>query len=174
MVGPKNNDVIDVEFSTVGGTGGGLAPYQSGGGIGRRRNAPRSNIADGGYFDATNKRKPLFFIDTATDDMGSLMAIRAWLSCLRHRPLQTMAVTGASVWLGLAGASGGLNLMRGDVLQCRGDIWNPVVSGCNLAAIVAPPTRAAAGGIHDVMLGTEEMGTPVESRPVIRAVPVDQ
>jgi len=117
-----------------------------------RRNSPRSAIGDGGYFDATGKRRPVYTILPGDDNMAALMAIRAWLSSLWHKPLTTLGVTGASLWFGFAGASGGLNLLRGDVVSCSGDNWNPVVAGCNIAATLAGPSQGLAGSVHDVML----------------------
>jgi hypothetical protein len=105
--------------------------------------------------------------------MAALMAIRAWLSAFRHKPIQTVGVTGASLWFGFAGMSGSLNLLRGDVMQCSGDGWNPVVAGCNLAAAIAGPSQGLAGNVHDVMLGTQEVTEQIEAKPKIRAVKVE-
>lgn len=169
----KNSDVIEAEIidlntdlSTA------MLPVQRGA-ITHNRAIPRSNVGDGGYFDATGKRRPVFTILPADDAAASFVAIRAWLSALRHHPVRTMATTGAVIWFGSAGLSGGLNFMRGDIKACSGDGWNPVVAGCNLAAMLAPPTQSLAGEVHDAMLGETQPISPVETRPVIRAVRVD-
>lgn len=172
----KNNqstpDIIDAEFTTIS-TGGAMVPSQPQV-IMPKRDSPRSAIGDGGYFDATGKRRPVFTILPADDNMGSLMAIRAWLSAFRHKPLQTVGVTGASLWFGFAGASGALNMLRGDVVACSGDNWNPVVAGCNIAAAVAGPSQGLAGSVHDVMLGQDDVTEQIETSPKIRAVRVDE
>ena len=164
-------DIIDAEFTTVS-TGGAIVPNPQTVQM-RPRNTPRSNIHDGGYFDASGKRKPIFMVLPSEDDMAALMAIRAWLSTFRHKPFQTIGVTGASLWFAFAGASGGLNLLRGDVVTCSGDNWNPVVAGCNIAATMAGPSQGLAGGMHDVMLGQDEVTEDIETTPKIRAVRVE-
>lgn len=167
----NNPDIIDAEWEVVGGSSQ-LAPQQPQI-ITPRRNSPRSAIGDGGYFDATGKRRPVFTILPSDDNMAALMAIRAWLSSFRHKPLQTVGVTGASLWFGFAGASGSLNMLRGDVVSCSGDNWNPVVAGCNMAATLAGPTQGLAGGVHDVLLGQDEVTEQIETTPKIRAVRVE-
>ncbi|MBE7384434.1 MAG: hypothetical protein F6J95_023845 [Leptolyngbya sp. SIO1E4] len=172
--GQPNGEVIDAEVTTIASPSGGMVPYShSQQSIMRPRNTPRSNIGDGGYFDASGKRKPIFMISTADDQMAALMAVRAWLSAFRHKPLQTVGVTGASLWFGFFGLSGALNMLRGDVLQCSGDNWNPVVAGCNMAAAIAGPAQGLAGNVHDVMLGQDEVTQDIETSPKIRAVKVD-
>jgi len=165
-------DIIDAEWEVVGG-GSQLAPMPPQI-VTPRRNSPRSAIGDGGYFDATGKRRPVYTILPGDDNMAALMAIRAWLSSLRHKPLTTLGVTGASLWFGFAGASGGLNLLRGDVVSCSGDNWNPVVAGCNIAATLAGPSQGLAGSVHDVMLGQDDVTEEIETRPKIRAVRVEE
>ncbi|MBE7381271.1 MAG: hypothetical protein F6J95_007655 [Leptolyngbya sp. SIO1E4] len=164
-------DVIDAEFTTVS-TGGAMVPQNQTVTM-RPRNTPRSNIQDGGYFDASGKRRPVFVVLPSDDNMAALMAVRAWLSAFRHKPLQTVGVTGASLWFGFFGLSGALNMLRGDVLQCSGDNWNPVVAGCNMAAAIAGPAQGLAGNVHDVMLGQDEVTQDIETSPKIRAVKVD-
>jgi len=171
----RNNqqpDIIDAEFTTVSSGGGQLAPMQPTV-ITPKRNSPRSAMGDGGYFDASGKRRPVYTILPADDNMASLMAIRAWLSAFRHKPLQTVGVTGASLWFGFAGMSGALNMLRGDVVSCSGDNWNPVVAGCNIAAAVAGPSQGLAGNVHDVMLGQDDVTEDIETTPKIRAVRVE-
>ena len=165
-------DIIDAEFTTVS-TGGAMVPQQPQIMM-PKRNSPRSAVGDGGYFDASGKRRPVFTVLPSDDNMAALMAIRAWLSAFRHKPLQCLGVTGASLWFGFAGLSGGLNLLRGDVVSCSGDSWNPVVAGCNLAAVLAGPSQGLAGGVHDVMLGQDEVTEDIETTPKIRAVKVDE
>ena len=176
---PKKNhnpqstpDIIDAEFTTIS-TGGAMLP-QSQQVMMQPRNTPRSNIADGGYFDASGKRRPVFMLLPSEDNMAALMAIRAWLSAFRHKPVQTVGVTGASLWFGFFGLSGGLNMLRGDVVSCAGDNWNPVVAGCNIAAVLAGPSQGLAGGIHDVMLGQDDVTEDIQTSPKIRAVKVDE
>lgn len=165
----QKNEVIDAEIIDLNPS---IVPIQRAA-IAHNRANPHSNVGDGGYFDATGKGHPVFTILPADDAAASFIAIRAWLSAFRHHPLRTVATTGVVIWFGSAGLSGGLNLLRGDVKACIGDGWNPVVAGCNLAAILAPPAQGLAGGVHDVMLGGAQPATPVETRPVIRAVRVD-
>jgi hypothetical protein len=168
----QNPEIIDAEFTTIE-TGGVLSPQPKMVNL-RPRNTPRSNIQDGGYFDATEKRRPIFLILPNDDQMAALMAIRAWLSAFRHKPFQTVGVTGAALWFGFAGLSGGLNLLRGDVVQCSGDTWNPVVAGCNIAAAIAGPSQGLAGNLHDVVLGQDDVNEEIETRPKIRAVRVEE
>lgn len=166
-------DIIDAEWEVIGGSSSAVVPQQPPI-ITPKRNSPRSAVGDGGYFDASGKRRPVFTVLPADDSMAALMAIRAWLSALRHKPLQAVGVTGASLWFGFAGLSGGLNLLRGDVVSCSGDNWNPVVAGCNLAAVLAGPSQGLAGGVHDVMLGQDDVTEDIETSPKIRAVKVDE
>jgi hypothetical protein len=165
-------DIIDAEYTTID-SGGALVPQPRAVSL-HPRNTPRSNLQDGGYFDATGKRRPIFMVLPSEDNMAALMAIRAWLSAFRHKPLQTVGVTGATLWFGFAGLSGGLNLLRGDVVQCSGDNWNPVVAGCNIAAAIAGPSQGLAGNLHDGILGQEDMSEEIETRPKIRAVRVEE
>lgn len=171
--GNNSPDIIDAEWEVIGGSGGAMVSNQPPI-ITPKRNSPRSAVGDGGYFDASGKRRPVFTVLPADDSMAALMAIRAWLSAFRHKPLQTVGVTGASLWFGFAGLSGGLNLLRGDVVSCSGDSWNPVVAGCNLAAVLAGPSQGLAGGVHDVMLGQDDVTEDIETAPKIRAVKVDE
>lgn len=164
-------DVIDAEFTTVS-SGGAMVPSSQTVAM-RPRNSPRSAVGDGGYFDASGKRRPVYTILPADDNMAALMAIRAWLSAFRHKPLQTVGVTGASLWFGFAGISGSLNMLRGDVVSCSGDNWNPVVAGCNVAAAIAGPSQGLAGNVHDVILGQDEVTQDIETTPKIRAVRVE-
>jgi len=165
-------DIIDAEYTTID-SGGALVPQPRTVNL-RPRNTPRSNLQDGGYFDASGKRRPIFMVLPSEDNMAALMAIRAWLSAFRHKPLQTVGVTGATLWFGFAGLSGSLNLLRGDVVQCSGDNWNPVVAGCNIAAAIAGPSQGLAGNLHDVILGQEDVSEEIETRPKIRAVRVEE
>lgn len=165
-------DIIDAEYTTIE-SGGALVPQPRTVNL-RPRNTPRSNLQDGGYFDASGKRRPIFMVLPSEDNMAALMAIRAWLSAFRHKPFQTVGVTGATLWFGFAGLSGSLNLLRGDVVQCSGDNWNPVVAGCNIAAAIAGPSQGLAGNLHDVILGQEDLSEEIETRPKIRAVRVEE
>ena len=97
-------DIIDAEYTTID-SGGALVPQPRTVNL-RPRNTPRSNLQDGGYFDASGKRRPIFMVLPSEDNMAALMAIRAWLSAFRHKPLQTVGVTGATLWFGFAGLSG--------------------------------------------------------------------
>jgi len=168
----SQTDIIDAEYTTIE-SGGALVPQPRTVNL-RPRNTPRSNLQDGGYFDASGKRRPIFMVLPSEDNMAALMAIRAWLSAFRHKPLQTVGVTGATLWFGFAGLSGSLNLLRGDVVQCSGDNWNPVVAGCNIAAAIAGPSQGLAGNLHDVILGQEDVSEEIETRPKIRAVRVEE
>lgn len=165
-------EIIDAEFIPIESSGA-MVPQAQTVNL-RPRNTPRSNLQDGGYFDASGKRRPIFMILPSDDHMAALMAIRAWLSAFRHKPLQTVGVTGASLWFSFAGLSGGLNLLRGDVVQCSGDNWNPVVAGCNVAAALAGPSQGLASNVHDVLLGEDDVTQAIETRPKIRAVKVEE
>lgn len=168
----SNPDILDAEYTTIPVSGGMVhSPQQTV--VAPRRDSPRGAIGDGGYFDASGKRRPVFTVLPADDNMAALMAVRAWLSAFRHKPLQTVGVTGATAWFGFAGMSGGLNMLRGDVLRCSGDTWNPVVAGCQIAAAIAGPAQGLAGSMHDVMLGQDDVTEQIETRPAIRAVKVE-
>jgi hypothetical protein len=164
-------EIIDVEFTTVGHHGAPLAPYTPV--ASQRRNRPRSNIQDGGYFDASHRRRPIFFINPADDQLAALMALRAWLSAFRHNLIWTPLLTLTAVWSALFAVSAVLNFARGNVKFCVGDVWNPVVSGCNVASLLASPIHGTAGAVHDVMLGEGELAQPIETRTRIRAVRTD-
>ena len=123
--GPEiiDGQIIDItpQLSSPGrGSGVQLAP----------RNAMRSNVQDGGWFDATTgKRKPIFVITPSTDPWSVFPVLRAGLSCLKNHPLQTLGGAFMSVWGGLFVLSAGLNVLQGSAVKAGGDIWNPVVAG---------------------------------------------
>jgi hypothetical protein len=167
----QDPDIIDVEFTTIGHHGAPLANYTPL--PAQRRSRPRSNLQDGGYFDASHRRRPVFFINPADDQMAALMAMRAWLSALKNQPLWTPLLSFTAVWGALFSLSAVLNFARGDVQFCIGDIWNPIVSGCNVSALLARPIHGTAGAAHDVMLGQSELNETIESRTQIRAVRTD-
>jgi len=73
-------DIIDAEYTTID-SGGALVPQPRTVNL-RPRNTPRSNLQDGGYFDASGKRRPIFMVLPSEDNMAALMAIRAWLRAL--------------------------------------------------------------------------------------------
>jgi hypothetical protein len=52
-------DILDAEWENVSPPGGQLAPIQAQPIALRPRNTARSNIQDGGYFDASGKRRPI-------------------------------------------------------------------------------------------------------------------
>jgi hypothetical protein len=168
--GPEiiDGQIIDItpQLSSPGrGSGVQLAP----------RNAMRSNVQDGGWFDATSgKRKPIFVITPTTDPWSIFPVIRSGLSCLRNHPLQTMGGAFISVWGGLFVLSAGLNVLQGSAVKAGGDIWNPVVAGTNFGAMLVVPTQSIAGSAHKVLTGEERVGQPIEIRPYTRAVKVGE
>ncbi len=165
--GPQTIDaqVIDITPSPVQRGGIQLAP----------QNTMRSNIQDGGWFDATQgKRKPVFVISPATDPWSIFPVLRSGLSCLRNYPLQTMGGAFISVWGGLFVLAAGLNVLQGNAVKASGDIWNPVVFGTNFGAMLVVPTQSIAGSAHKVLTGEERIGEPIEVRPYTRAVKVGE
>ena len=137
------------------------------------RNTMQSNIQDGGWFDATEgKRKPVFVITPATDPWSIFPVMRSGLSCLRNHPLQTLGGAFISVWGGLFILAAGLNMLQGNAVKARGDIWNPIVAGTNLGAMLVVPTQSIAGSAHQVLTGEDRLGRPIETRPYTRAVKV--
>ena len=76
----KGPEVIDAQVIDIN-----PAPMQRGGSIQMApRNTMRSNIQDGGWFDATQgKRKPVFVISPTTDPWSIFPVLRSGLSCLR-------------------------------------------------------------------------------------------
>ena len=163
--GPEVIDaqVIDINPAPVRNTSLQMAP----------RNTMRSNIQDGGWFDATQgKRKPVFVISPATDPWSIFPVLRSGLSCLRNYPLQTMGGAFISVWGGLFVLAAGLNVLQGSAVKASGDIWNPIVSGTNFGAMLVVPTQSIAGSAHKVLTGEERIGQPIEVRPYTRAVKV--
>lgn len=166
----QNSDVVDAEIvssSTLS-----TQPVQQL--ITRPARGPRSSIGDGGYFDASGNRNPVFQLTPRGDDWAVFMIWRAYLSALRHHLLKTGIGTIAIIYAMSFAGSFFLNALRGDVRRCTGDMWNPIVFGCNLAALVVPTSQGLAGDAHDLMLGEESVKqAPVKSEPVIRAVRVD-
>jgi hypothetical protein len=163
--GPEVIDaqVIDINPAPVRNTSLQMAP----------RNTMRSNIQDGGWFDATQgKRKPVFVISPATDPWSIFPVLRSGLSCLRNYPLQTMGGAFISVWGGLFVLAAGLNVLQGSAVKASGDIWNPIVTGTNFGAMLVVPTQSIAGSAHKVLTGEERIGEPIEVRPYTRAVKV--
>lgn len=165
----KGPEVIDAQVIDIN-----PAPMQRGGAIQMApRNTMRSNIQDGGWFDATQgKRKPVFVISPATDPWSIFPVLRSGLSCLRNYPLQTMGGAFISVWGGLFVLAAGLNVLQGSAVKASGDIWNPVVAGTNFGAMLVVPTQSIAGSAHKVLTGEERIGEPIEVRPYTRAVKV--
>ncbi|PZO13488.1 MAG: hypothetical protein DCF25_16055 [Leptolyngbya foveolarum] len=142
--------------------------------VARPARGPRSSIGDGGYFDASGNRNPVFNITPRADDWSVFMVWRVYLSALRHHALKTMVGTVAILYGMTFLGSFGLNFLRGDVRRCTGDMWNPAIFGCNIAALLAPTSQSLAGDAHDLMLGEDSVKqAPIKSEPVIRAVRVD-
>ena len=165
-----SNDVVDAEI--VGSSTLANQPTQHL--ITRPAHGPRSSVGDGGYFDASGNRNPVFQLTPRGDDWAVFMVWRAYLSSLRHHFFKTTIGTVAIIYGVSSGGSFFLNALRGDVRRCAGDMWNPIVFGCNLAALVVPTSQGLAGDAHDLMLGEESVKqAPVRSEPVIRAVRVD-
>jgi hypothetical protein len=126
----------------------------------------RSNIQDGGYFDATKgKKKPIFVVTPATDRDSVYVVIRAYLSCLRHYPLPTVMGTFISVWSAFFISAFTLNILRGDtVYVTNGSWWDPTVLGTNTAAGLVGPVNSAAGGLHDLQMGETTLGQDLEPK----------
>ncbi|NJM99285.1 MAG: hypothetical protein HC800_21015 [Phormidesmis sp. RL_2_1] len=142
--------------------------------ITRPARGPRSSIGDGGYFDASGNRNPVFQITPRSDDWSVFMVYRVYLSALRHHAFKTTVGTVAILYAVTFGGSFSLNFLRGDVRRCTGDLWNPAILGCNIAALLVPPTQGLAGEAHDFMLGEAGIERePIKSEPVIRSVRVD-
>ena len=166
----KQADVYDAEI--VNSTALATQPVQQL--ITRPARGARSSIGDGGYFDATGNRNPVFAITPRSDDWAVFMVWRLYLSTLRHHFFKTIIGTVAIIYGMSFSGSFGLNFLRGDVRRCTGDSWNPVILGCNTAALVVPTSQGLAGDAHDLMLGEGSVKqAPVKSEPVIRAVRVD-
>ena len=140
----------------------------------RPARGPRSSIGDGGYFDASGNRNPVFQITPRSDDWSVFMVYRVYLSALRHHAFKTVVGTVAILYGMTFSGSFGLNFLRGDVRRCNGDLWNPAILGCNTAALLVPTTQGLAGDAHDLMLGDTAVNRePIKSETVIRAVRVD-
>ncbi len=166
----RNRDVIegDIVSSSA------LAPIGSPQLITRPRGGVRSSIGDGGYFDASGNRNPVFNVTPASDGWAVFMIWRVYLSALRHHALKTVIGT-ITIIYGVSFSAGfTLNFLRGDVRRAEGDLWNPVVLGSNAAALLVPTTQGLAGDAHDLMLGDIAIDRdPIKSETVIRAVRVD-
>lgn len=142
--------------------------------ITRPARGPRSSIGDGGYFDASGSRNPVFQITPRSDDWSVFMLWRAYLSAYRHHAFKTVIGTVAIIYGVTFGGSFALNFLRGDVRRCTGDLWNPAILGCNIAALLVPTSQSLAGDAHDLMLGEAGIERePIKSEPVIRSVRVD-
>ncbi|NJM98264.1 MAG: hypothetical protein HC800_14885 [Phormidesmis sp. RL_2_1] len=102
------------------------------------------------------------------------MVYRVYLSALRHHAFKTVMGTVAILYGVTFSGSFGLNFLRGDVRRCSGDLWNPAILGCNIAALLVPTSQSLAGDAHDLMLGEDSVKRePIKSEPVIRSVRVD-
>lgn len=140
----------------------------------RPMSTAQSSIGDGGHFDASGQRNPVFQVQPRADDWSVFMIWRLYLSALRHHALKTAIGTVAILYGVTFAGSFGLNFLRGDVRRCAGDTWNPAIFGCNMAAIVVPTSQSLAGDAHDLMLGEDSVKqAPIKSEPVIRSVRVD-
>ena len=162
------DDVIDGEVIDI---TSGLIPIAQQGAVAPKvslhnQGTVRSNIQDGGYFDASaGKRKPIFVITPATDKESVYSVLRAYLSCLRHHFFFTIFGTGISVWSVFFASAFGLNILRGDtVFVTNGSWWDPTVLGTNVAAGLVAPINAGAGGLHDLQMGEVEMGQDLETK----------
>lgn len=167
----QNNDqVIDGEILQTTALATQAAPQL----VTRPARGPRSSIGDGGYFDASGQRNPVFSITPRGDDWAVFMVWRVYLSALRHHAFKTVIGTVAILYGATFSGSFGLNFLRGDVRRCEGDMWNPAILGCNIAALLVPTSQSLAGDAHDLMLGEQSAKQePIKSEPVIRAVRVD-
>ena len=132
----------------------------------------RSSIGDGGYFDASGSRNPVFNITPRSEDWAVFMVWRVYLSTLRHHAFKTVIGTVAIIY-GVTFGSFGLNFLRGDVRRCSGDLWNPAILGCNLAALLVPTSQSLAGDAHDLMWVKRCKPRAHQERTVIRSVRVD-
>ena len=102
------------------------------------------------------------------------MVWRLYLSSLRHHAFKTVVGTVAILYGVTFSGSFGLNFLRGDVRRCDGDMWNPAIFGCNMAALLVPTSQSLAGDAHDLILGEESVERePIKSETVIRSVRVD-
>lgn len=165
----NNNDVTDAEI--ISSSALSTAPQQL---ITRPVHGRRSSVGDGGYFDASGNRNPVFNVTPRSDDWAVFMVWRVYLSTFRHHAFKTMIGTVAIIY-GVSFSGGfALNFLRGDVRRVDGDLWNPVVLGSNLAVLLVPTTQGLAGDAHDLMLGDTAIDRePIKSETVIRAVRVD-
>lgn len=166
----RNQDVTDAEIVSS----SALTPQPVQQIVTRPARGPRSSIGDGGYFDASGNRNPVFNITPRAEDWAVFMVWRAYFSTLRHHAFKTVIGTVAILYGVTFGGSFGLNFLRGDVRRCSGDMWNPAILGCNLAALLVPTSQSLAGDAHDLMLGEDSVKqAPIKSEPVIRSVRVD-
>ena len=167
---PQNADIYDAEI--INATALATAPTPQL--VTRPRSGARSNVGDGGYFDASGSRNPVFQITPRSDDWSVFMVWRVYLSALRHHAFKTVIGTVAILYGMTFSGSFGLNFLRGDVRRCNGDLWNPAILGCNTAALLVPTSQSLAGDAHDLMLGDTAVDRePIKSETVIRAVRVD-
>lgn len=165
----RNRDVIDGEIVSS----SALAPIGSPQLITRPRGA-RSAIGDGGHFDASGERNPVYSITPRADGWAVFLVARVYLSAFRHHALKTIIGTVAIIYA--VSFSGGflLNFLRGDVRRAEGNLWDPVILGSNVAALLVPTTQGLAGQAHDLMLGDIAIDRdPIKSQTIIRAVRVD-
>ena len=140
----------------------------------RPRGGARSNVGDGGYFDASGNRNPVFQVTPRSDDWAVFMVWRVYLSAFRHHAFKTVIGTVAILYGATFSGSFALNFLRGDIRRCTGDMWNPAILGCNLAALLVPTSQSLAGDAHDLMLGESNVDRePIKSETVIRSVRVD-
>lgn len=140
----------------------------------RSPRGPRSSVGDGGYFDASGSRNPVFNVTPRSDDWAVFMVWRVYLSAFRHHAFKTVIGTVAILYGVTFGGSFSLNFLRGDVRRCTGDLWNPAILGCNVAALLVPTSQGLAGDAHDLMLGDTAIDRePIRSETVIRSVRVD-
>lgn len=166
----QNADVYDAEVINSTALASQPAPQL----VTRPRSGARSNVGDGGYFDASGNRNPVFQITPRSDDWSVFMVYRVYLSALRHHAFKTVIGTVAILYGVTFGGSFGLNFLRGDVRRCSGDMWNPAILGCNIAALLVPTSQSLAGDAHDLMLGEASIERePIKSEPLIRSVRVD-
>lgn len=166
----QNADIYDAEI--INSTALATQPAQHL--VTRSRSGARSNVGDGGYFDASGNRNPVFQITPRSDDWSVFMVWRVYLSAFRHHAFKTVVGTVAIIY-GVSFAGGfTLNFLRGDVRRVAGDLWNPVVLGSNMAALLVPTSQSLAGDAHDLMLGdTGVERSPIKSQTMIRSVRVD-
>lgn len=126
------------------------------------------------HYNANHPRQsvPVFTVNPS-DFLSGMIAIRAYLSCVKHRPVMTIGWSLFSFWVFGFALAAGANTLRPDTktADCvfAGCLANPISAGTNIAALLKGVAIApAATHIGDTLL---DQNTSINRNPIRQEKP---